>query len=105
MTNISSPIETMLGVNFADQLFSTDARFNQIGLGTVARARNGRMYVFVENQGAAIADNTAVVLTEGGPPPAFTVGAGAGAYTTRAAIAAGNGAAGACRTWVESNAI
>lgn len=107
MTNLSRPLDgDLIGANFADQLFSTDAKFNQLPLGAVLRARNGRMYVYVANTGVAIADDTAVVLTEGGPPPAFTVAAGAGAYTTRAGIfPAGNGASGVCRGWVESNAI
>lgn len=97
MTNLSKPLDGMIGINFADQLASTDAKYNQIPLGTVVRAKNGRMYCFVETSAVSIADDTAVVVTE----PGFTVAAGAGAFTNRG----GATPAAVTRIWVESNAI
>jgi hypothetical protein len=101
MTNVSTPIEPLAGVNFGEILTSADARYTQIPLGTVIRARNGRMYCFVEQSAVSIADNTPVIVTEGGPPPAFTTAAGAGAWTNRSGITP----AAVARLWVESNAI
>lgn len=97
MTNLSKSIEQLLGVNFADQLISTDAKYNQIPLGTVVRARNGRMYIFCQQSAVSIADDTAVVLTE----PGMTIAAGAGSWTNRG----GATPASVARLWVESNAI
>ena len=97
MTASSTPLEDLIGINFLDQLASTDAKYNQIPLGSVVRAKNGRMYAFVETSAVSIADNTAVVVTE----PGFTVAAGAGAFTNRG----GATPAAVTRIWVESNAI
>ena len=101
MTNVSKPIDDFIGVNLSEILLSTDDRYNQIPLGTVVRARNGRLYCFVQQSAVSIADNTAVVVTEGGPPPAFTIAAGAGAFTNRSGVTP----AAVARLWVESNAI
>jgi hypothetical protein len=101
MTNVSRPIDDLLGVNLSDVLAVGDARYSSVPLGTVVRAANGRMYCFVETSAVSIADNTAVIVTEGGPPPAFTVAAGAGSWTNRS----GATPAAVSRIWVESNAI
>lgn len=50
-----------------------------INLGTVQKAKDGHDYVFAKNGGTEIDASTAVILTE----PAFTVAAGAGAWTTQ----------------------
>jgi hypothetical protein len=90
---VSQNISPTLGVNL-DQVYTATEKL-PITLGTVTRAKNGRMYIFVQASGT-IANDTAVVLTE----PAMTVAAGAGAYTTRSgALTVGQ------RAWVESNAI
>lgn len=95
MSNPSKSISPTLGVNLGAIYPSTDPYYNEIPLGTVVRAKNGRMYIFAQASGS-IADNTAVVLTE----PAMTIAAGAGSWTTRSgALSAGD------RAWVESNAI
>lgn len=95
MTNPSKNITPTLGVNLGAVYPSTDPFYNDFPLGTVVRAKNGRMYIFAQAS-APIADNTAVILTE----PAMTIAGGAGAWTTRAgAMATGD------RAWVESNAI
>ena len=101
MTNVSKPIDDLLGYNLSEILLTDDVRYNQIPLGTVIRARNGRLYCYVQQSAVSIADNTAVIVTEGGPPPAFTIAAGAGAWTNRSGITP----AAVARLWVESNAI
>ena len=93
----SKPIDGMIGVNFADILQSTDAKYNHLPLGTRLRARNGRDYIFVEGS-TVIADATAVVLTE----PGMTVAAGAGSWTTRSGSSTPSGT---WRCWVEKNSI
>lgn len=95
MSNPSKNISPTLGVNLAAIYPSTDPFYNEIPLGTVIRAKNGRMYVFAQAS-ASVADNAAVILTE----PAMTVASGAGAWTTRSgALSTGD------RAWIESNAI
>jgi hypothetical protein len=95
MSNPSKHISPTLGVYLGAIYPSTDPFYNEVPLGTVVRARNGRMYIFAQAS-AGVADNTAVILTE----PAMTVAAGAGAWTTRSgALNTGD------RAWVESNAI
>lgn len=97
MTAVSTPLDPLIGINLSEILQSTDAKYNQIPLGTIVRAKNGRMYCFVEQSAVSIADNTAVVVTE----PGFTIAAGAGAFTNRS----GATPAAVARLWVESNAI
>ena len=101
MTNVSVPLEPVAGVNLRDINVAGDPRFSSVPLGTIVRAKNGRMYCYVEQSAVSIADNTPVIVTEGGPPPAFTAAAGAGAWTTRSGITP----AAVARIWVESNAI
>lgn len=95
MSNPSKNASQTLGVNLGAIYPSTDPFYNEMPLGTVVRAKNGRMYVFAQAS-AGIADNTAVILTE----PAMTVAAGAGAWTTRSGVLSTGD-----RAWVESNAI
>jgi len=97
MTNVSIPLEPVAGCNLNDINVSGDPRFSSVPLGTIVRAKNGRMYAYVEQSAVSIADNTAVTLTE----PGFTVAAGAGSWTTRS----GATPASVARIWVESNAI
>lgn len=95
MTNPSKSVSPTLGVNLGAIYPPTDPLYNEMPLGTVVRARNGRMYVYAQAS-AGIADNTAVILTE----PAMTIAGGAGSWTTRSgALSTGD------RAWVESNAI
>jgi len=101
MTNVSKPISSVAGVNLSDVNVAGDPRFSSVPLGTLVRAKNGRMYIYVEQSAVSIADNTAVVLTETGTPPAMTVAAGAGSWTNRS----GATPAAVARLWVESNAI
>ena len=90
---VSQNISPTLGVNLDTVYASTDKL--PLTLGTVTRAKNGRMYILAQASGT-IANDTAVVLTE----PAMTIAAGAGAYTTRSgALVSGQ------RAWVESNAV
>lgn len=96
MTNPSKSISPTLGVNLGAIYPPSDPLYNELpSLGTVVRAKNGRMYILAQAS-AGIADNTAVILTE----PAMTVAGGAGAWTTRSgALGTGD------RAWVESNAV
>jgi len=97
MTNVSTPLEPIAGCNFSEILTSADQRYNQIPLGSVIRAKNGRMYCYVEQSAVSIADNTPVIVTE----PGFTTAAGAGSWTNRSGVTP----AAVARLWVESNAI
>lgn len=97
MTNVSIPLEPVAGINLTDVNIATDPRFSSLPLGTIVRAKNGRMYAYVEQSAVSIADNTAVVVTE----PGFTTAAGAGSWTNRSGITP----AAVARLWVESNAI